>query len=126
MYVSIPKCPSEITIIAIKSMLYFVDMSNIFTQVNIDSALISHNANTTKKGKKSFYIILLFRGAEEEYCLTHTCRRLNPDRLVKPLKLTSNSTGYQTSYAYFSNLKVCSNVDVKPCFAPGVTEVFWR
>ena len=33
--------------------------------------------------------------------------------------------GYQTSYVNSSNLKVCSNVDVKPCFARLVTEVFW-
>ena len=34
--------------------------------------------------------------------------------------------GYQTSYVCSSNLKVCSNVDVKLCFARVVTEVFWR
>ena len=56
--------PSEIIIIAIKSMLYFVNMSNIFTQVNIDSSPISYNANTREK-EKSFYIILLFRGEED-------------------------------------------------------------
>ena len=31
--------------------------------------------------------------------------------------------GYQTSYVCLSNLKVCSNVDIKPCFARVVTEV---
>ena len=34
--------------------------------------------------------------------------------------------GCQMSYVYLSNLKVCSNVYVKPCFAREVREVFWR
>lgn len=49
--------------------------------------------NTKEKAKKSFYLMLFFRGWGGGYCFTHSYRRLNPYRQVKTLKFKSNPTG---------------------------------